>query len=189
MTADAPVLGSTLHGVVDAKYLFGKALDSQPVRWWVARTAAATVPSAIRQKFQESTYAFGFMPDSSVARFASVAEKTETLDVNGRVDIQLPTVADVDYAFSYQFNADVTSVSAQHIANSTQMMVHPAAAYVGVKRPAMFVKIADGVKSEVVVSDLEGRAISDVPVTLSLAREQWVYGVRAGMGRGGAPIS
>ena len=150
LTADAPVLGSTLRGVVDAKYLFGKGLESQPVRWWVARTVVASVPAAIRQKFQEATYAFGYMPESPMLRFANVAEKTETLDVNGRVDVPVPTVADVDYAFRYQLSADVTSVSAQHIANTTEMVVHPATAYVGVKRPAMFVKIADGAKLDVI---------------------------------------
>jgi hypothetical protein len=193
MTADPPVLGETLHGVVDAKYLFGKALESQPVRWWVTRNPVATVPATIRQKFQDATYAFGYMPEpASPARNPQVADKNETLDTNGRVDVPIATVADVDFAFNYQLNGDVTSVSAQHIANNAQMVVHPAAIYVGLKRPVMFVNVKDGAKTEVVVSDLTGRAMPDVAVTVSLAREDWVYNAPSsapsGGGRGGGPV-
>jgi uncharacterized protein YfaS (alpha-2-macroglobulin family) len=186
MTADPPVLGGTLHGVVEAKYLFGKALESQPVRWWVTRNVVVNVPAAIRQKYQEATYAFGYMPEpASQPPSSQVLDKSETLDTNGRVDVQVPTVADADFAYSYQLNGDVTSVSAQHIASNTQMVVHPSAVYVGLKRPAMFVNVKDGAKTDVVVSDLSGRAVPGVSVTVALAREEWVWDLPAASGGGG----
>ncbi|HKV98888.1 MAG TPA: MG2 domain-containing protein [Vicinamibacterales bacterium] len=191
MTADPPVLGETLHGVIDAKFLFGKALESQPVRWQVFRNAVTKVPDAIREKYQESTYGFGYMPDLSAARNTEVANKNETLDTNGHVDVRIETKADVDYAFSYLLSGDVTSVSAQHIANSAQMVVHPAAVYVGLKRPAMFVNVTQPAKTEIVVSDLGASLVADVPVTVSLAREEWFYGPRPNVGGrgGGTPVT
>jgi alpha-2-macroglobulin len=185
MTADSPVLGETLRGVIDAKYLFGKALESQPVHWRVFRNAVTNVPDAIRQKYQESTYGFGYMPDLSGPRTPDVAEKKETLDTNGHVDVRIETKADVDYAFSYLLSGDVTSVSAQHIAADARMVVHPAAIYVGLKRPSMFVNVTQPAKIEIVVSDLSARLVADVPVTISLAREEWFYGPRPSVGRQG----
>ena len=40
----------------------------------------------------------------------------------------------------------------------------------------MFVNVTRPAKTEIVVSDLSARAIADVPVTVSLAREEWFYG-------------
>jgi hypothetical protein len=37
LASDPQVLGATLQGGVDAKYLFGSALGSRPVRWFFRR--------------------------------------------------------------------------------------------------------------------------------------------------------
>ena len=62
------------------------------------------------------------------------------------------------------------------------MVVHPAAIYVGLKRPSMFVNVPQPRRSRFVVSDLNALAVADVPVTVSLGargvvlrseRERW----------------
>ncbi len=54
LTGDPAVLGSTLRGTVDAKYLFGGALGTRPVRWWLRRQLVQQVPSAIRERYPEN---------------------------------------------------------------------------------------------------------------------------------------
>ena len=67
-------------------------------------------------------------------------------------------------------------VSGQHIANRAALVVHPASLYVAMSRPPMFVDTKTDTTVGVVAVDLSGRSVADVPVTVSLVREQWVSG-------------
>ena len=64
LSGDPPVLGSTLRGTVDAKYLFGAALGGRPVRWSISRTPILAAPAGVRDRYPESRYAVGYLPDA-----------------------------------------------------------------------------------------------------------------------------
>ena len=62
LTTETPILGARLKGVVTAKYLFGGPIAKQPVRWWVTRSPVLEIPAAIRERFPERQFAFGYLP-------------------------------------------------------------------------------------------------------------------------------
>ena len=118
LSADPAVLGATVRGTVDAKYLFGAALSARPVRWGLRREPVLNVPDAIRERYPESQFAVGYLPaDGYGPRDVSYEDKTEALDQAGRLNISLPTTSDLDFAQSYLFESDVEGPSGQHIAS------------------------------------------------------------------------
>jgi uncharacterized protein YfaS (alpha-2-macroglobulin family) len=184
LTADPPVLGATLQGTVEAKYLFGAALGARPARWWFQRQPAQAPPDAVRQRYPEAQYAIGYLPrsDEQGPPESSLPTKTEPLPADGRLAVRLPTAAEGDLAYTYRFEGDVEDVAGQHIANRSSLVVHPADLYVAVTRPPMFVESKNGLKLGVVATDLSGNAVRDVPVTVSLFRERWTYAPQSNYG-------
>jgi uncharacterized protein YfaS (alpha-2-macroglobulin family) len=174
LASDPAVQGSTLHGAVQAKYLFGGALGTRPLRWWFTRELIQSAPQAVRERYPEARYALGYLPrPDRWPPKAALPEKTATLDDDGRKKIDLLTSAEDDAAYSYTLEADVEDVSGLHIANRAALVVHPASLYVAMSRPLRFVDTKTGTKVGLVAVDLAGRSIADVPVTVSLFREHW----------------
>ena len=177
LTADPAVLGSTLQGTVAAKYLFGGALGTRPVRWWISREPVQAPPAAIRERYPEDRYAVGYLPRDGGRGSLEVtrSEEEETLAADGLTTVRLPTTSEDGIAYSYTFEGDVEDVSGQHIANRAALVVHPASFYLAMSRLPVFVDTKTA-STGVVAVDLSGRTVTDVPVTVSLIREEWVSG-------------
>ena len=174
LSADPAVLGTTLRGIVDAKYLFGTALSERPVRWGLRREPVQRVPDAIRERYPESQFALGYLPpDGYGSRHTSDEDKTGALDQAGRLNISFPTTPDLDFAQSYSFESDVEGPSGQHIANRAALVVHPASLYIAMSRVPIFFDTKAGADVTVAAVDLSGQPVSDTAVTVSLHREQW----------------
>jgi uncharacterized protein YfaS (alpha-2-macroglobulin family) len=171
------VLGSTLSGTAQAKYLFGATLGARPVRWFFRRTITQNPPQAVRERYPDSRYAVGYMPrPEELARRAPdppLPQKTESLGPDGRIAVELPTVAEGAAAYTYTFEGDVEDASGQHIANRASLVVHPASLYVAVSRPLTFVSTVTGANVGISAVDLDGNRVADVTVTVSLVREDW----------------
>ncbi len=179
LTGDpAPILGSTLRGTIEAKYLFGGALDTRPVRWWFKRTMVQEPPAALRERDPVARDAVGYLPeyDSQRSRETPLPEATAMLGASGRTSVALPTSPEEGVAYSYLFQGDVEDVSGQHIAAHAELVVHPASIYVAVTRPPMFVDTKTETTVGVIAVDLSGAPVAGIPVSVSLVREQWVAG-------------
>ena len=74
---------------------------------------------------------------------------------------------------SLQAEATVVDVNRQTWAASTTLLVHPADVYVGLKHPRGFYLKGDTVEVEVLVADLEGKAVTGRTVTVESARYEW----------------
>jgi uncharacterized protein YfaS (alpha-2-macroglobulin family) len=178
LTALPAVLGSTLRGRVGAAYLFGGVFDARPVRWSVSRQPIQSAPDAIRETYPDTRYGVGYLPDwpdwKERQKYMSRTQDTGVLDATGHLSVPISTAAESDMAYSYVLEADVESVSGRHVANRASLVVHPAALYVAVARPPMFVDTKTGATVGIAAVDLTGRPVGDVPVTVSLLREEWV---------------
>ena len=172
LAAEPPIAGATLRGVLDARYLFGGTMGRRPVRWSVTRALEYGVPAAIREKYPDHAFVFGYYPRDERAD-NRVAGEEGTLDANGKLTIAVPSARDVDFAYRYTFEGDVEDVSRQHIANRASVVVHPAPWYIGLKRPDYFADVAAGTSVDVVAVDHQGQTVPNVTVTLSLIRMQW----------------
>ena len=181
LTADTPVLGSTLQGTVSAKYLAGGVLGARPLRWSWLQDVVQRPPAAILERYPPAGYAVGYLPESRKRSLADerLPQHTGLLGSADATVVALPTVAAGDLAYSYTFEVDVEDESGHHIAGRAGLVVHPASLYVAISRLPKFVDTTKaGQTVGVAAVDLSGRPVADVPVTVSLVREEWVPSVR-----------
>ena len=172
LTAEPPIAGASLHGAVDARYLFGSAMTKRPVTWTVTKSASWGVPDAITTSFPAETYAVGYY-SADTRPTGRVDGNTSALGTNGTFATDVKTTTGVDYPIVYTFEGDVEDVSRQHIANSSSVVVHPAPWYIAMRRPDYFADTAKGTSTDLVAVDLKGTAVAGVPITLALVHVQW----------------
>jgi uncharacterized protein YfaS (alpha-2-macroglobulin family) len=173
LTADPPIAGDPLRATLDARYLFGSAMAKRPVTWSLTRTVMLSLPDAVRERYPDDKFVFGYYPDRGERGEVRVAGDETTLDANGHLRLDLPTERGTDLTHQYTFEGDVEDISRQHIANRSSAIVYPAPWHVGIRRPDYFADVQKGTNVGVVAVDHAGAAVSGVTVKLSLLRIQW----------------
>jgi len=173
LTSEPPIAGEPLHAGLDARYLFGSAMARRPVTWSLTRTVMFSIPAAIRERYPDDTFVFGYYPERGERGEVRVAGDQATLDANGQLRLELPTERGVDLAHQYTFEGDVEDISRQHIANRSSTIVYPAPWHIGIRRPDYFTDVQKGANVGVVAVDRSGTAVPAVTVKLSLVRIQW----------------
>src|SRR4029450_7409129 len=101
----------------------------------------------------------------------------------GELTLDLATRLDAGVPYTYTLEGDVEDVSRQHIANRASVTVHPAAWYIGLRRPGYFLDQKSGLKTEVVAVRVDGTTAPGVPVDVTLTQVQWTS-VRRAEGNG-----
>ncbi|HSV85003.1 MAG TPA: alpha-2-macroglobulin family protein [Levilinea sp.] len=71
--------------------------------------------------------------------------------------------------------ATVMDVNRQAWTGSTNLLVHPAALYVGLRSERLFVQAGIPLKIELIVTDLDGNAVADRPIAVTAARMEWKF--------------
>src|SRR5262245_13050724 len=184
LAGDVGLAGSSLKGVVNARYLFGAPLANRPVTWSYSRTPVFSPPAAIVNEYPVDRFAFvGCCDEDRRPEIGRLSGNTANLDSKGQIALDLETKASDGLPYQYTLEGDVEDVSRQHIAGRSSFMVHPAPWYVGVKRPTLFVNQKDGLSTAVVAVAPDGKAIPGVKVDLALVELQW-RGVRGAEGTG-----
>jgi uncharacterized protein YfaS (alpha-2-macroglobulin family) len=172
LTPSSAAAGATLDGRIEARYLFGSALSGRPVHWSITRDLAYDIPDAIRERYPEERWVFGYAPDREIAT-ERIAGGDGSLDASGQLAVTASSTRDVDLPYRYTLEADVEDVSRQHIANTASTLVHPAPWYIGLRRPSFFAETSTGTSVDVVAAGLDGTAVAGVPITLTLTQVQW----------------
>lgn len=166
--------GELLQARTSAQYYAGGALPGAPVAWTV--NAAITNYNPPNQ----SDYSFGIQnlwwrpsPDSGPS--ASIRFNGQT-DASGHHDLtikldryQLPR------PLTITAESRVQDVNRQTWMAHANTLVHPAAAYVGMKTDGYFVERGKPMQLDLIVVDLEGKPLSDRPVSVEAGRLDWVY--------------
>ena len=76
-------------------------------------------------------------------------------------------------ATSVTASASVTDVNRQAWSASSTLLVHPAAHYVGLKAPRMFVQEGEALPVDAIVTDLDGKAMTGRPIAMRAVRIDW----------------
>jgi uncharacterized protein YfaS (alpha-2-macroglobulin family) len=174
LRTDSPVSGATLSGVINARYLFGAAIGSRPVKWSFTRDLSYDVPKPIREKFPQERWEFiGNVDDDGERLASSVIQGKETTLTGGSLALKLPTADSKGLPWVYTLEGDVEDISRQHIANRSGVTVHPAPWYVGLKRLPYFADQKNGVKTEIIAAALDGTLVAGIPITVELTQVQW----------------
>ena len=184
LSGEPAIAGTTLTGVVTARYLFGAPMGGRPVKWTFSRAPIGTAPDAVYEHYPSERWMFVGWPDQEQPRSEEPRRDEATLGKTGELALELKTKADAGVPCVYTLEGDVEDVSRQHIANRAQVTVHPADWYIGLRRPpSYFVEQKSGLTTEVVAVTPDGRPAAGAAVQVTLAQIQW-KSVRRAEGEG-----
>ena len=64
-------------------------------------------------------------------------------------------------------------VNRQAWSSATNLLVHPATLYVGLRSERTFVEQGDPLEIETIVTDIDGNAVSGIPIAMTAVRLEW----------------
>ncbi|MDE0115877.1 MAG: hypothetical protein OXT07_04590 [bacterium] len=159
---------------VDAGYFSGGPLPNAEVVWTVTTGQTTYSPP------NWSDFTFGVWrpwwhfgdhwPGDPWAEF-----EPETLagvtDARGSHVLRIDFEGDADHLPStVRAQAEVLDVNRQQWASSTDLLVHSARLYVGLRTARAFVRAGDGLEVEAVVADIDGNAVPNRPFEIAVGR-------------------
>jgi alpha-2-macroglobulin len=173
-TAAPYFVGDSVGFETEAKYYSGGFLANAPANWTVYAASARYMPPN-RDDFNFGGFVSWWgdyygrnYNNSSAQNF----EGTTDSDGKHRVTVDLKS-ANPAYPYTLTANAKVQDVNRQTIADSTALLIHPSAIYVGLRTPKSFVRRGDSFKIETITTDLDGKAIADRDVKIEAVLHNW----------------
>ena len=159
---------------VDAKYLSGGALQNAEVTWTVT-TRQATFSPPNWSDFQFGVWRPWWHGGDYWPGDPWVEPERETLtgrtDAGGTHVVHIDFEGDADHLPStVTAQAEVLDVNRQRWASSSDLLVHSARLYVGLRSARAFVKAGDGFGIEAVVTDIDGNAVPGHPFEVTIGR-------------------
>ncbi len=196
------VQGDPLTVAVDADYYAGGPLGASPVEWNVT-TASATYAPPGWDEFEFGrwtpwwyatdsyggsgypTYAGG-VANSTIAGpccdpsgDSITAQYAGTTDANGtnylQIDVGSLDADRVGLPVTVSAQATVTDVNRQALASTTNVLVHPADDYVGLRGERTYVGVDEPISVDAVVTDVDGAAVAGRSVHVTSTRSVSVF--------------
>ncbi|MBA2663287.1 MAG: hypothetical protein H0U74_13450 [Bradymonadaceae bacterium] len=160
---------------VKASYFAGGALTDTMTQWSVTQRAGSFTPP------NRSEFSFGTWQPWWQAHKASGATIPPTrpigkTDMAGEHRLVLPLATfSPPRASTVSAIVSVTDVNRQTWQASTNLLVHPAAEYVGLRSARLFVERGDPLEIDAIVTDLEGVAVAGRAITMLAHRLRWTF--------------
>jgi uncharacterized protein YfaS (alpha-2-macroglobulin family) len=183
LKGDTRIAGEALNGEVAARYLFGAPMTKRPTKWTFTRAPVFSAPDVVTQKFPTDRWTFVGWEQSDRPGRPELSADEGQLAANGQLSLTLATDPKAGIPYSYTLEGDVEDVSRQHIANRASLLVHPAPWYIGIKRLPYFVDQQTGLSTELIAVGLDGAAVPQLPIDVTLTQVQW-QSVRRAEGNG-----
>jgi uncharacterized protein YfaS (alpha-2-macroglobulin family) len=166
---------------VDANYYAGGALPNAETTWNVTTNATSYSPP------NWSDFTFGswtpwwyYSYDNSGGDYnngSTYETFSGTTDAAGTHYLNLTFSPDLNARpLSVTAEATVMDVNRQAWTSSTNLLVHPASLYIGMKTERYFVKQGQPLKVDFIVTDIDGKPIGDRVVEIEAARLEWRSG-------------
>jgi alpha-2-macroglobulin len=168
---------------VAASYFAGGPLPNAETTWRVSSTASSYSPPNWPEftfgywtpwwRIYDYSYEYGYIEREP--------ENWETFtgltDAGGEHFLQLnfESLGGEPRPFSVQAEATVMDVNRQAWTAATNLLVHPANLYVGLRSDRSFVTRGTPLEIEAIVADLDGNAISGRTIEMRAARMEWKF--------------
>lgn len=165
---------------VDATYFSGGPLPEAPVDWWVVTRPTSYSPPGWAEFTFGSWTPWWFYDD-----FGGLEDQTSSESFSGVTDAEGSHYLQMNFGgdgegrpTTVSATASVQDVNRQTWSSTTDLLVHSGERYAGLRSTRPFVREGDGLDVEVIVTDIDGSAVADVPVTVSAERirQNWVDG-------------
>lgn len=171
MRASSPtyIAGDYFEGDITGRYLFGAAMQNQPVRYTLNREYSRFTPPGF------DNYRFGKV-GYDYSLYQALSSQETTLDEEGNLSFrtQLPG-NDQGQTAKLVWNAEVTDPARQTSASRQEIMLHPALFYVGLKPATTFLDLTEDkeIAIDVVALSPQGQPVSASDLDVELIRRQW----------------
>ncbi|MBT9585116.1 hypothetical protein IV102_17365 [bacterium] len=177
--------GSVLVGgqgslAVEAKYYAGGGLKDAPVQWTVTGTPTNYSPPHW-PGFSFGSWTPWFNCFCWWDRGAPAA-RASTKTFSGRTDSRGKDSLDLNFLsvspprpHSVSATATVADVNRQAWSSTATMLVHPASHYVGIKAKRTFVDAGKPLDYELIVTNLDGKAVAGREIDFKVYRYSWEY--------------
>ncbi|HOX28186.1 MAG TPA: MG2 domain-containing protein, partial [bacterium] len=176
------VFGDKARGAVAAKYLFGAPMGGGKLEWTVSQTVAWFDPPGHEGYVFNDTV---WDPDdeSDTAGESIVSYKEAKLDSKGKFSATIPLKQGAKpLSRNYMFEAVVTDVNRQVVAERGTTLVHAGEFYVGLKPDKTFLKSGETLNTRVIAVSPGGKNIEGKKIRLKLYRRDWHTVLREELG-------
>ena len=183
------VVGDAATVAVTASYFAGGPLQNADTTWTVTSTPGQySPPNWSDFVFGEWTpwwFSVGYYDDYYAEPYIAfypgdsggeqiVETFSGTTDAAGEHYLQINFEAlEGNKPFSVNAEASVMDVNRQAWASSTNLLVHPSDLYVGLRSERTFVEQGEPLEIESIVTDIDGNAVSGVPIVMTASRLEW----------------
>ncbi len=159
---------------VRASYYSGGALPFAPVNWTaIASPAFYSPPGHHDFKFGPwNPWWSPWISDETTER-KTFSSKTDAGGSHS-ISVLFGTVSP-PHPMSVSVEGTVTDVNQQAWTNSKKLLVHPSKRYIGLRLKSSYLGKNESVNSEIIVTDIEGKILSDIPVSLTMSRIDYLY--------------
>lgn len=167
----AYVSGDSIDVTTKASFFFGGGLANAPVDWSaLASPFTMTVKGYERYSFSDWDYW-----RESIVKQPARATGRATTDAGGVASFAIPaTLSGTEGAQTFTISANVTDQSAQAVAGSTSVTVHPASLQPGIHPVDYVAKSGSASRIELVSVDLDGKPVANQQVTVKVYNRKWV---------------
>ena len=170
--ADA-VSGEQVAARARASFFFGGPVRDAEVAWTALSSPAAFRPAGY------DDYSFSEYRESEDPPLRARGEART--DAGGEAAFSVPAVLEEgEGTQEFTLSATVRDESAQAVAGSTTLTVHPAAYYAGIRTGSYVASAGEAVAARLVTLDTAGRAAPGRALTLRLIRREWTTTLEPG---------
>lgn len=165
-------LGDHAVFAVAANYYAGGALPNAETNWWVVSNETNYSPP----NWEDFTFSFWtpwwFFADED-------ANEPQSENFSGVTDSAGEHFLRIDFAgkatrpASITAEATVMDLNRQAWTSGTSLLLHPADVYVGLRSERYFVERGQPLDIDLIVADIDGKAIARRPVTVVASRVEW----------------
>ncbi|MBD0326558.1 MAG: hypothetical protein ICV68_09000, partial [Pyrinomonadaceae bacterium] len=174
-TTEGPFfVGGSADTFVTATYYAGGGLPNTEVTWRVTATPTNyTPPNRWDYTFGKWIPWWRTSPEESESRTETFTGKTDASGKH-RLHIDFDGV-NPPRPSSVRAEASVMDVNRQTLASGTNMLVHPADLYVGLKSERTFVEQGQPLVVQSIVTDIDGLAVANRAIRMRAELLDWVY--------------
>ena len=170
-------VGDAAVVAVQAAYFAGGPLPNADTNWGVQVSPSRYSPP------NWSDFTFGtWIPWWYFSDFHGGEEAGQFYDFTSKTDGSGTHYLKMDFGgegisrpYTVQANASVTDLNRQTWGASTNVLVHPADLYVGLRSDRTFVKKGQPLEIEAIVTDLDGNPVADRGIVMRAARIDWRF--------------
>ena len=167
-------VGDSATATVKAAYYAGGGLSNAEVNWQVTTSTARFTPPN-RDDFTFGKWIPWWMPYGSYGE-SRVETFNGRTDAAGKHTLRMDFVsADPPQPSTVTAAASVTDVNRQTWSSSTNLLVHPADLYVGIRSPRTFVQKGEPLIVQSIVADLDGKLITGREIKMRAVLMDWVF--------------